>query len=67
MPKANAGEPVTGTVQKSRSKMVLLNLLVAFVGIVAALILLEIGARFLPPPFEDSTNAAEDCWQPAGW
>ena len=36
-------------------------------GVLAALVLLEIGARFLPPAFENSTNAAESCWQPAGW
>lgn len=67
MSKANAGEPINGKPQKSHSKKILLNLLVAVVGILAALFLLEIGARFLPPPFENSTNAAESCWQPSGW
>ncbi len=67
MSKANVGEPLNQTPQKSRSKKILLNLLVATAGILAALVLLEIGARFLPPPFDDTTNAAESCWQPAGW
>ncbi len=44
------------------------NLLLALVSIAVALALLEIGARFLPPPFDSSqTNPAESCWPATGW
>lgn len=44
------------------------NFLLALVSIVVALALLEIGARFLPPPFDSShTNPAETCWPATGW
>lgn len=44
------------------------NSLLALASIVVALALLEIGARFLPPPFDSShTNPAESCWPATGW
>lgn len=50
-----------------RLKRTAFNLLLIAAGTVTALLLLEAGARFLPPPFPDTTNQAEICWQPAGW
>ncbi len=50
-----------------KAKKLLLNALLAALGIGAALLLLEIGARFLPPPFENTTNQAEVCWDETGW
>jgi hypothetical protein len=49
------------------AKKILLNLALAGVGVVAALLLLELGARFLPPPFENTSNQAETCWTETGW
>ncbi|GAB4444679.1 MAG: hypothetical protein Kow0031_27120 [Anaerolineae bacterium] len=44
------------------------NLLLALLGLVVALALLELAARLLPPPFDSSqTNPAETCWPVTGW
>ena len=43
------------------------NVLMAMGGMLAALILLEIGARFLPPPYEDTGNVADVCSNQVGW
>ncbi len=43
------------------------NVLMAMGGVLAALILLEIGARFLPPRYEDTGNVADICSNQVGW
>jgi len=60
--------PTVSVIQKMAStKKLWFNLLLVAGGVVAALLLLEICARFLPPPFKDTTNAAEACWPATGW
>jgi hypothetical protein len=46
---------------------ILSNLIIAIVGIIAALLLLEIGARFLATPFDGSSNAADTFSNQTGW
>jgi len=45
----------------------LTNLFVAIVGVILALLLLELGARYLPTPFDGSSNPADTAWNPTGW
>lgn len=52
---------------RRKLKNLWLNLLLIVGGLLAALFLLELGARFLPPPFKDTPNQAETCWEAAGW
>ena len=43
------------------------NILVAGLGLVMALILLEIGARLLPPPYDSPAEKADVCSDQFGW
>jgi len=43
------------------------NLLLAFTSIIITLLLLELAARFLPPPLDGSSNPADTCSNETGW
>jgi hypothetical protein len=53
--------------KKTKVRIIFLNLFLAVGGIVAALILLEIGTRFMPSPYRDPGNSAEICSAQLGW
>ncbi|MEW5959039.1 MAG: SGNH/GDSL hydrolase family protein [Chloroflexota bacterium] len=45
----------------------LTHLLTASFGMALALVLLELGSRLLPTPFEGDSNPADTAWDPTGW
>ena len=50
-----------------RIRKVFQNIFIVLGGVLVALILLEIGARFLPPPYENFDEAADICSNQLGW
>ena len=50
-----------------RIRKVFQNIFIALAGVLVALILLEIGARFLPPPYDDLGETADVCSNQVGW
>ena len=46
---------------------IVLNLCLAFSGVLAALLLFEVAARLLPSPYEGPANAIEMCSSQLGW
>lgn len=50
-----------------RIRKVFLNIFIVMGGVLIALILLEVGSRFLPPPYDDLGNTADVCSSQLGW
>lgn len=50
-----------------RIRKVFQNMFIALGGVLVALILLEFGARFLPPPYENFGETADVCSNQLGW
>jgi len=46
---------------------ILLNVIIATLGVMGALGLLEIGSRFLPTPYTGDSNPADTAWAATGW